>query len=636
MQFRFIVPVLLMVTVFIQVACQDGSVPGRSGTIELPSVSPTEELSGWAYKAWIGKVARLLRNGQGLTPADDLEALSRLKREEVIAHFMKEPVFSNTVLDFNLYFLGLKNGALQTEKGMFEGQAFVMPGAITSAREAYSGKDYLKLLDWEQRLFVNPLRKVPFPMEGQATPSPGAEAEAMREQHIQKGIASMNKLVALAEGGYNKNHGEICRVMLASDGPFNALSFAGVPGNLFLVLRGMPNWFGDVYLPCTSLGAVYKPVSDELAIARIRTMRAHFDKLVEFVRSLNPAQYLPATVMELKEAPLKELNMEGQVLQFNRGSFALLLNSSTNFNRKRAAFVFKRFFCDDLTPVAIESPALHARGAHASEPSCQACHYKLDPMAGFFKDLGYGGYPFHAQKQIMFDDMAVTDKDAYQSSWKAPEGAGRKWNIGYVRSLQFPSQNEYGETVEDLFGIIKRAPEVRRCIVKRLTQYVLGEAQFVDAGYLQYLAAEFEKESKADSSHAFRSALARLLTSNSFQQTDPQSSVCYDYAPGENPAGRPPCRVAKILENHCAQCHSSASSQGGLDLTAWIANAGQMGFKHFDSAGAQVPVKESFKRIAERLEHSNPKKRMPLGKFMPDIERAQLLLWANEYLQGGE
>ncbi len=65
-----------------------------------------------------------------------------------------------------------------------------------------------------------------------------------------------------------------------------------------------------------------------------------------------------------------------------------LANSSTNYNRKRAAYVLKRFFCDDLNPVGFEDPAEHIGGAHGSQTSCYACHYKLDPMAGFFRNHG--------------------------------------------------------------------------------------------------------------------------------------------------------------------------------------------------------------------------------------------------------
>src|SRR5213075_2959878 len=76
--------------------------------------------------------------------------------------------------------------------------------------------------------------------------------------------------------------------------------------------------------------------------------------------------------------------------------------TSTNFQRKRASYVLKTYFCDDLTPLSI-TPAEEANDAgvadggdggapppdvHASNANCQACHYRLDPIGALFRNRG--------------------------------------------------------------------------------------------------------------------------------------------------------------------------------------------------------------------------------------------------------
>ena len=54
-------------------------------------------------------------------------------------------------------------------------------------------------------------------------------------------------------------------------------------------------------------------------------------------------------------------------LSFGFEQGVALGNSSTNFNRKRSAYVLKRFFCDDLIPIGFETPQEHVGGAHGSQ-----------------------------------------------------------------------------------------------------------------------------------------------------------------------------------------------------------------------------------------------------------------------------
>jgi len=160
--------------------------------------------------------------------------------------------------------------------------------------------------------------------------------------------------------------------------------------------------------------------------------------------------------------------------------------------------------------------------------------------------------------------------------------------------------------------------------------YLTSETTELDAGFLEYLTAEFTKRAAANSSDAIKFAMQEILMSNSFAQRSPTEGVCYDYAPGVDPTGQPPCKVARILQNHCAKCHSGAGGAGGLDLMSWKAMAdGQLGFPHLQGGNA-VARPETFVRIADRVSTADQQKRMPLNSGMPTAMRQELYRWANK------
>jgi hypothetical protein len=189
--------------------------------------------------------------------------------------------------------------------------------------------------------------------------------------------------------------------------------------------------------------------------------------------------------------------------------------------------------------------------------------------------------------------------------------------------------------MQDLYGIIRRAPEVRRCMMKRLFEYFVGEDQVMDPGYLESMTQAFSKEASVNSSHAFKGAVKRILLSNTFRQVDRDSKLCYDRAPGSDPSGRPPCQAAYLLENNCESCHSGAKRKGGLDLSGWVElEKGKMGFKHEEvSSGKPIPMKVTLKKILDSLTENDPKKRMPLHRYMNPLDRQDLYLWAEAALR---
>ena len=166
------------------------------------------------------------------------------------------------------------------------------------------------------------------------------------------------------------------------------------------------------------------------------------------------------------------------------------------------------------------------------------------------------------------------DRKKYQSTWQAPPGSGRTWEVGYVRSPRWTEQNNYGETLGDLSKIIRKAPEAKRCLMKRLTEYMLGEDQTVDGGYLDDLTAKFragsaeqflhrdEERDASASSRATASRPAIPIRSN---------ATIWRRAPSRT-TGRPAASPIFCRRTACPAIPAS-DVLNTLDLSKWIAAA---------------------------------------------------------------
>jgi hypothetical protein len=580
--------------------------------------------AAWEKQAWIERVARLLRGGRGLDPRDPKESLPALmahEKSEIIDILMSNPLFGDAVLDFNLYFLGAKRDLLRSDADHYASEIFDYPQSIASAKEVLADGDFLKLLDYRQPLFMGALTQA-------FSPNPD-------DQHLEPAVLR-KKIFASIQGGVDelitwvqKNpqgaRAEFC-------GKFNDIFnrqpgffTSGIPiGLAFKVILSM-DWYGKLQVACTPDNT--EPVDLPATLQMVkRKNEVFFERLAAY----EPSQYKMRDVRDVRVAELGDLVSSFDWNQFGFTQARTLLNSSTNYNRKRAAYVLKRFFCDDLTPIAVESPVEHAQDKHGSDPSCLACHYKLDPMAGFFRDFGIFFADFSKSKLITFDDQATMSRASYGDAWRAPVGSGREWNIGYVRSVNQPQLNDYGSSMEDLFGIIRKAPEVRQCVVRRMFEYFAGTDRMLDAGYLDSLAKDFSSNaSRGSSAVAFKATVKRILLSNSFGQTNPVPGQCYDFAPGATPESSPPCAVAFVLQQNCVKCHASADTGfGNLDLAHWVKQSdGRYGFPYQDDTGKQRSRKVTFDALLDRLTTSDAKHRMPKGIFMPPLDREKLYLW---------
>jgi hypothetical protein len=614
--------------------------PGAAAAVVDTGGVP-EGASLWQKRWWIDRTARLLRGGEGLGPEDDLGALLPLTKEQIARRFMLDERFGDAMLDFNLFFLGFKSDHLKSDSA-YDRTVFDFPNAVAAAQALLKDGDYFKLFDLEGPFYMAPLRSEPL----DEPPQPGDEGltpAQLRGKAMRESEAVFADALAFAQAKPAPRLADLCKTVeaLADSGQTLTpqLHRAFDDAEIFALIRGEV-----LAQPLEMLAKVAEKACDEKtapAAARkslvegLESALAQIRRAFAAIAEFEPDRYQPKSVLEFKRFALSAFPTKQKWLSFGFEQGMALGNSSTNFNRKRAAYMLKRFFCDDLIPIGFESPQEHVAGVHGSQTSCYACHHKLDPMAGFFRTYGAYFFDYARSPDIIFDDLASKDRALYEGVWKAASKLP-VWNIGYIRSARFQSYNSYGASMGDLARILRSAPEVKRCLVKRLHEYIVAEDQTIDRGYLDYLTREFEAEAAANTSHAFKSTIVRLLQSAAYEQRDADPKRCYDRAPGSLPGEGPPCRVAFILSKNCAQCHNAAADDGAarIDVGSWIlAPDGQRRiFRHLDGKSAQLSARDSLARVIERLSSTDASMRMPKGRVMGSDERQELFLWAQEEL----
>ncbi len=636
---RFIVVIALTLSAFAasRGAAESRDLPGELQALqEHAAPAPAAGDAAWQKRWWIEKTARLLRGGEGLGPGDDVDALLKLPEEEIARRFMADRRFGDSILDFNMFFLGFKIDSLKSD-GAYKRNAFDFPNAVAAAQALLTGGDYLKLFDLKGPFYMAPLpQEFDDPLPANETRLP---AETVRIKAIDEVEAVYVRLINMGSAPVPPAADDFCyeieKVLEGAAAMHTRMLRAFNDPEIFVLRRGQV-----LTKPMEIIARAYRAEcadKDEAKVdvkhltAEIRRAFDYYYRAIGEMLKFEPSRYRPQSVLDFQEFDLGVFGLKSW-LAFGWEQSNALKNSSTNFNRKRGAYILKRFFCDDLTPVGFEAPKEHVSGAHGSDTTCYACHYKLDPMAGFFRNLGADFYNYGRSLMVVFDDDANSDRKRYSAHWAAAPGAARQWNIGYIRSPRFEQSNAYGASVGDLSRILREAPEPKRCLMKRLYQYFVAEDQAIDAAYLDELTRQFETEAAANSSTAMKNAIVRIVLSNAYRQPDADPRQCYDRAPGTQREGAPPCGVAYILEKNCAQCHSGASPSGGLDLTRWVtAPGGPMpSFPHRGIDEKPVPPHETLTRIVERLSTSDPTQRMPKQKTMASQERQALFLWAQE------
>ena len=591
----------------------------------------------WAKRAWMEKASRAIRFGDGVSPTEDVDSLMSKSKEQIIDLFMQDKRFVDTVVDFNLFFLGLKDKSFfinlpDGAKNYFG--VSVSPHAFTAARAVWEGKDYFSLFDMTQPLYIQsgfePIDKDENPTN---KPERDFRLDALNESLL--ATDAFLDFVRLAKDQQGADRKVFCAdADKKQEAITNGAEKSGIP---FEILDSFQNGFG----PSKELtfGCFIDPstLHFETVISEILDFKSWLLKLKDIldfpgVVNLQKVQ-TPLDILALNDG---DLGIQRSEVFYSIPTWLVLSNSSTNFNRKRAAYVLKNYFCDDLTPINIALPSAHAGNKHASDPSCASCHYKMDPMAGFFRNIGVLGNDFENGNAILFDDGASRKNEAFKSyldAWLAPAEAGRMWNVGYIRSATDSSRNTYGESLQDLISIMKTSSEVKQCLTKRLTEYFLGKDQVYDTEWVNGLAQRFEQAgvspNSGGSSQAFRDITKSLLLSNTFVKADPEKNQCYDFAQGHENSTLP-CEISYLIKKNCVQCHSSNGAAGGLDLSAWKSQGhGDTNFTHLDNAGQQQSKRSTFDKLLESLSTADEAKLMPLSKFMSPSDRAQIYKWVS-------
>ena len=583
-----------------------------------------------------------MRGGDGLGPDDAADALLPLSKEEVARRFMQDKRFGDSILDFNLFFLGFKSDRLKTD-GAYDRTVFDFPNAVAAAQALLSGGDYFTLFDLEGPYFMAPLRSEPLDEQPQPADA-GLTAAQLRKKAMGEIETVFADALAFATAKPPPRVAQICATVEAlADSEQRLvpqLHRAFDDAEIFALIRGeVVSGLLDVLAKVAEKecdDGVGTSASRKTLVEGLQAALAQIRRAFAEIAAFEPDGYQPKSVPEFKRFDLTAFPTKQKWMSFGFEQGMALGNSSTNFNRKRSAYVLKRFFCDDLIPIGFETPQEHVGGAHGSQTSCYACHHKLDPMAGFFRSYGAYFFDYSRSPDIIFDDLANKDRARYEALWKAADKTQPNWNIGYIRSARWQRYNSYGTSMADLSRILRTAPEVRRCLVKRLHEYVVAEDQTIDRGYLDYLTREFEAEAATSSSMAVKNTIVRLLQSAAYEQRNADPKQCYDAPPGSVAGEGPPCRVAFILSKNCSQCHNSGSEDEAarFDVGTWIpAPDGRSRiFRHLDGKMTQLSPRDSLARLVERLSSSDASTRMPKGKVMPNDERQELFLWAQEEL----
>lgn len=556
---------------------------------------------------------------------------------------MDDPAFTMSVLDFNLHFLGFRSEKLKMPDGgpesLFNGALpeyySTYPSAIESAKNVANNGDYLAILGLGTTTFMPPIPsgKIMF----------GTfefDIDEGRKNTFDQQLSLLSNLKTLAENTPRLR--DFCAVFshLRNSIPFDsfpdqAWNWARQP----LEPRCAEVDGSDEQEPSNNGTSEENPSQDDSVlpssvIAEVTETERRFKTVHKYYNDFLKINYQPKTVLDLVSIDLKKFDAPSSEIKLRNETWfwQTFRNSSTNMNRKRAAYVLKRFFCDDLTPIGIEAPETHANGdRHGTDPGCQSCHYKLDPMAGFFRNIGAAGVDSTLSETIYFDDGASKNRSEYNKQWRNADDTA--WNVGYIRSVTNQDINDKpsGDPgIQELFEIIRNAPEVKQCIVKNLFAYLVGEEVTLDRGYLTELTQKFTELAATNSSEALKQSIKSIVMSQSFIKESPEKGVCYDFASGYDSDGKPPCEVAYVLSNSCEQCHSATNNQGGLDVSTWTKGKG---FTHVDADGNEIAFHESLRRIDERLVSSDVSKRMPLTKHMSSYDRDLLYRWVKSEME---
>ncbi len=662
-------------------ALKEGETPAAdAGAVLTPGPNDISEAK------WRNKVSQRLRYGSRITDEEE-EKYKALSRQQFIDEMMKDPRFALTLLDFNMDFLGRQVDSLVEQApvtpagnnpfpefspaaaatGMeasataaptgpnpqLNASVFSQPQALAGAMAAMNGGDFFELFDGNPKLYV----ESPVQVSNSATFAADLEKEfnsviAMfgappSDSMRAVGCQSTPQLARKLSLPTNKSGGGDAYAALKME-----------PSVRYVLNLIGQNWVGSIQrqVPvgdfnnanvgdCNDPAFTAQALADRLTKIRDETMRIFAE--IEAKKKTPSSQPVNDMIaLDVNVAGLPALNPAFTY----EGQWKIVKNSSTNVNRKRAAYILRTFTCDDMTPVSLGSTD-HVEGAHSAAAACQACHYKMDPIGAIFAPHGVAGISFKKQKNHIYDDAlnVAKDSDHYTKKYvNEYNGTDGKIKIGHYKSPtklypEWTEANPDDVTMSTMFDYFKKSKVVRSCLTKRLTEYVLGKKQVYDGKWVDSLAKNFDG---GDATAALKKSISDLLLSKTFNRASIVPGQCYDYAVGAEPGpDAAPCEVNSIAVKYCASCHNEDSPNGDLDMTKFVSGPQGAMFAHYMSEGvlfdrttslkwmlASITDPKSIKRDRDGDGQDDELLPMPYKKDFPESEKQIFFKWLQKQL----
>jgi hypothetical protein len=232
--------------------------------------------SDWQKRYWLEKAARLLRNGHGLSDEDDIDALSNMSPDAVIDKFMADPRFADTVLDFNLHFLGFK---------------------LEDVRDG---------ADFDQDIFsCSTSIAIAFDLTGDLYPEPLAPFQAGRKKTFDAISAKLQAVSAYANAHASADGKSICAQLKPALASMRSL-FIGKAASKLAPKRLQTNGPVVDTLEDLSQACASRPTRKDL-LAQFTRSQSILQNLFSGLLRFESANYHPHTVADLKPLDLKSI-----------------------------------------------------------------------------------------------------------------------------------------------------------------------------------------------------------------------------------------------------------------------------------------------------------------------------------------
>lgn len=618
-----------------------------------------------SHEEWLEKVSQTLRNGASLTD-EEFEAYvdktDDASKEEFVAKMMEDPRFAETLLKFGLFYFNRAANRIKTAASMpgmfnYDENVYAMPSVLAAAAAIAkdpNGDFFGEILNPRPSIYFAPLV---------------VTDEAAYQVLIDKFKAALQEALAPVKdpGPDDDNNGANAIATACGNGGnmmyewyyrqqgANLKALFGDRLGMQLGNEWLVKTFSSV--DCAGIfiqgenGAesrfAYKTTPAKLR-AKLTSIDLAATKIIEQLRPLHRTTAGVKGLFELTRFDSAGIaNADELSTAFTlEGFWKSLRNSSTNRNRKRAAYIFRTFLCEDLTPLDIDISGGAGETAHASSPACQGCHYKLDPMGGIFRYIGANGASFVGQDALIFDDDAIVQGDAYKDYLKgwAPNGHEQ---IGVYKAKDTPHPGWQSTVVEvpkedDLgklmYFLRRNSPEAKQCIARRMAEFFISNKQVYDGGWLGDLTAYID--SGEGSGEFLRLGITRLMMSNSFKRRENQLNQCYDFAENATIGSTPPCDISLVIENNCVRCHNGSfvpnSKITYVNFGKWVDFPdGGKGFEHYELVNGVKKLRDrrsSLEEIRERINSSDSKRRMPTVGAMSLNDRSGFTKWLDGQL----